>query len=202
MGRPAKYGAEQILDATRSLVVDSGAHRLSVPRVAESLGAPVASIYHRFGSRDLLAGSLWLRAVTRFQEGLLASLAVDDPVEGAVAGARYVVEWSREHLDDARLLLLYRSSDLLRGSWPAPLRSRNRRLRRQLDGSVDSLVQRLGATEPVDRRRVLFAVHDIPYGAVRRPLGRGTAPEAGLEDLVEDAVRAVLARYTAGVPRG
>lgn len=192
MGRPTKYSREQTLDAAIALVVDGGPASLSVSAVAGSLGAPGASVYHRFASRDVLAGSLWLRSVERFQEGLLASCAGEDPLASAITAARHVVVWSRENLDDAQLLLLHRSSDLLRADWPAELRHRNKHLRSQLDDVMAMLARRLNATSPGARRRIAFAVVDIPYGAVRRPISRGVAPEPGLEDLVEEAARAVL----------
>ena len=73
----------------------------------------------------------------------------------------------RGHLDDARLLLLFRSRDLIHGDWPSAL-------------GRDDLVR--------DRRRVRFAAMDIPYGAVRGPLSRGRAPEPELDAMIDDAV--------------
>lgn len=192
MARPSKYSADDILDVAGTLVRRGGPATLSVSAVAQRLGAPSGSIYHRFESRDVLAASLWLRTVERFQTGGLAALAHEDPREAVRASAAFVLAWSRDHLDDAQLLLLFRSRDLLVGPWPATLRHRNRRQRHALDRVVRDLNDRLGAVTIADRRRVLFALFDIPYGAVRGPLGRGRAPEPELDEIVDDAVTAAI----------
>jgi AcrR family transcriptional regulator len=192
VARPAKYSSDDILDVAGALVRRSGPASLSVSAVAHSLGAPSGSIYHRFESRDVLAASLWLRTIERFQTGGLIALANEDPREAVRASAAFVLSWSRDHLDDAQLLLLYRSRDLLVGPWPAALRHRNRRQRQALDRVVRDLGERLGAVTKADRRRVLFALFDIPYGAVRGPLGRGRAPEPELDEIVDDAVCAAI----------
>ncbi|NOX28486.1 MAG: helix-turn-helix transcriptional regulator, partial [Actinobacteria bacterium] len=54
MGRRPKYSSDQILDAAASLLAADGPTALSVARIAARLGAPSGSIYHRFGSRDVL----------------------------------------------------------------------------------------------------------------------------------------------------
>lgn len=194
MGRPSLYSRDQILDAGAALISSGGPSALSIAAVAQRLGAPSGSIYHRFASRDLLAASIWLRAVERFQTAWLRAVEHEDPSEAIRRGAGCVLTWSRDNLDDARLLLLFRSRDLVHGDWPPALDGHNRRLRAQLNGAMRDLDDRLGAVTPTDRRRVRFAAMDIPYGAVRGPLGRGRAPEPELDAMVDDAVTAVINR--------
>ncbi len=202
MGRPAKFTVDELLDASRSLVLEGGPSALSVSAVAAAAQAPGASVYHRFASRDALAASMWLRSVERFQVGLAALLELDDPVEVARAAAQHVLQWSRDNLDDAQLLLLYRSSDFVRGEWPAELVERNTAQRRAGADFINELCRRLGATTSSDKRRVVFAVVDIPYGAVRTPLGAGKRPGADLATLVDDATAAVLDGIRAGGDAG
>ncbi|MEO6469436.1 MAG: TetR/AcrR family transcriptional regulator [Acidimicrobiia bacterium] len=197
VGRPSKYSQDEMLDAGATLIARDGPGALTIVAVAQHLGAPSGSIYHRFASRDVLAASLWLRAVERFQTAWLDSVGHEDPGEAVRRGARCVLTWSRDHLDDARLLLLFRSRDLIHGDWPAALERDNRRLRAQLDRKMRDLDDRLGAVTPTERRRVRFAAMDIPYGAVRGPLGRGRAPEPELDAMVDDAVVAVINRLPA-----
>ena len=192
VGRPSKYTADEILDAAAALIRDGGPGALTISAVAQRLSAPSGSIYHRFASRDLLAASLWLRAVARFQDGALIALANDDPRAAVRDTAAYVLMWSRNNLDDAVLLLLYRSSDLVGNDWPPELTRRNQQLRKQLNRALTGLNDRLGAVSKADRRRVAFAVMDIPYGAVREPLRRGVAPEPELDTIVDDAVTATI----------
>ena len=186
------YSDDDVLDAASAVFGNGGPSGLSIVAVAQHLGAPSGSIYHRFASRDLLVGTLWLRTVERFQEGCLAALSLDDPREAVRAAALFVLNWSRTNLDDARLLLLHHSRDFIDGDWPPALQAKNVRLRRQLDRSIRALNARLGAVSKSDRRRVLVAVVDIPSGAVRGPLRRGVAPEAELDAIVDDAVVATI----------
>ena len=192
MGRPSMYSEHDVLEAASAVFGSGGPSALSIVAVARQLGAPSGSIYHRFASRDQLVGTLWLRAVERFQEGCVAALSLDDPREAARAAALFVLTWSRHNLDDARLLLLHHSRDFIEGDWPPALQAKNVQLRRELDRSIRSLNTRLGAVSKGDQRRVLFAVVDIPYGAVRGPLRRGVAPETELDAIVDDAVVATI----------
>lgn len=195
MARPAKFDDEMVLDAASAIVANDGPAALSVVAVAEHLRAPSGSIYHRFASRDLLAASLWLRAVERFQRDWLQALAGDGPHDAARRSARHIVSWSRDNLDDARLLLLHRADDLVAGEWPIELAARNRAQRRNVDNAIAMLCRQLGARSPADRVRVRFAVVDVPYAAVRGSLVQGHPPEPALEAIVDDAVAGVLAHF-------
>lgn len=196
MGRPATFSEESILDAAADLIAVDGVGALSVVAVAKRIGAPSGSIYHRFPSRDHLVASLWLRTVDRFQDGWEQAALGPDPLQAARASARFVLRWSREHRRDAQILLLHNSNDLLSEDWPVELRKRNLAQRRRIQTSFAALANRLGATTEAEVRRLRFAIVDIPYGAVREPLSRGRAPHAALDDLVDVAVMALLARPT------
>lgn len=192
MGRRSKYSADQILDAARQLLARHGPGALSIRGVASHLGAPSGSIYHRFRSRDILVASLWLRAVENFQEGLTAAVGCADPKQAVRAVASLVLTWSRENKLDARLLLMHRSRDLLSGSWPPELASRNQDQRIRVERMIDDLCRRLSAAAADERRRVVFAAIDLPYGAVRAALARGEAPSPELDAIVDDAVVAII----------
>jgi AcrR family transcriptional regulator len=47
---------------------------VTVSAVAKRLKAPVGSFYHRFTSRNLLLGELWLEAVLAYQQGFMAAI--------------------------------------------------------------------------------------------------------------------------------
>src|SRR5256885_6461132 len=97
----------------------AGGGRLAatVGAIAERLGARVGSFYHRFPSRDVLLGELWLRTVLDFQQGITAALDAGDGLRAAL----HTPAWVREHLDEARLLLLYHRDDFVQGEWPHSL---------------------------------------------------------------------------------
>ena len=177
MGRPGKYDVDEVLDVAAALVASGGPAALSVSGVADWLGAPSGSIYHRFRSRDVLAASLWLRTVQRFQDRWVDAVDHPDPREATRSASLHVLDWSRHHMSEAALLLLYRSSDLLTGDWPSELIQHNERLRSQFDRGLGELSRRLGAVSPVEHRRVLFAVVDIPSAQCVPPCrGEATRP--------------------------
>ncbi len=195
MSRPAKFTAEAILDTSLALVSEHGPSALTITAVAERLGAPSGSIYHRFSGRDVLAAALWLRSLRRFQAGFLSALHDPDPLRAAHRAAMHVVRWSRGHPSEARLLFLHRSEDLAHTGWPQDLRDENAALRKQLESAIGGLCRSLAApaSDSDFRRRVRFAVVDIPYAAVRQSLAAGRRPHPSLDGLAEEAVTALLA---------
>src|ERR671918_929405 len=120
MARPAKFTSTDILDAAARLIAEGGPRLATVNTIASDLGAPTGSIYHRFASRELLLARLWIRTIRRAQGGFLEALAIPDLYEAARTAATHIPRWSREHLDDARVLLLYRRADLA-ARWPEEL---------------------------------------------------------------------------------
>jgi AcrR family transcriptional regulator len=80
----------------------------TIAEIARASGAPVGSLYHRFGSRDDMLAQLWIRAVRRSQASFLTAVDSGDPIQGAVAGATAILDfWVRStmhHLDTAALL--------------------------------------------------------------------------------------------------
>src|SRR5438105_14595385 len=117
MGRP-KFANEDFLDAALAIAAERGPPAVTVGAISERLRAPVGSFYHRFASRDLLLGELWLRTVLDFQQGITAALDAGDGLRAAL----HTPAWVRGHLNEARLLLLYHRDDFLQGGWPEALR--------------------------------------------------------------------------------
>ena len=178
-----------MLDTARSLVVTGGARSLSMAAVADRLGAPSGSVYHRFPSRDHLAAELWLRTAERFQDRFVGRLdAGGEPVEVAVAIARDVVDWTAEYPDDAALLIEFRRRDFIADDVPAPLVQRATALGEQLEAALARLAERLARPPAMVR----LAVAGIPYAAVRPYLGAGRPVPEWAADGVERAIRALL----------
>lgn len=184
MGRPAKFTVDQILDAALELVGDAGPGAATMAAIADRMGAPVGSLYHRFGSRELLLATLWIRSVRRFQEGFVAALRADD----AEAAALHTPRWCRDHPAEATLLLLYRREDLA-VRWPTELGEDLEALNAEASAALDTFA----ATRPgIDREQALFALVDVPYGAVHRHLRARRPPPASVDDLILSTCRAVL----------
>jgi AcrR family transcriptional regulator len=201
VGRPARFPAELILDGALRVIAANGPSAATAAAVAAELGAPSGSIYHRFPTRDLLLARLWVRTVARFQEVFLAALTTGahGPDRAAGDAAASVPRWCREHLDEARVLLLHRRADLV-GRWPveldAELDSANTALTGALTGHAE---RRFGRAGRAELERVTFALVDVPHAAVRRHLAAGRPPPPEVDDLVREAASALL-RPTARSP--
>ncbi|WP_165958952.1 TetR/AcrR family transcriptional regulator [Actinomadura sp. KC345] len=180
MGRPAKFSEDQILDAALAVVAGGGPAGATIGAIAERLGAPSGSLYHRFGSRDLLLATLWIRTVRRFQRGFVAALAEG----GAEGAALHTPRWCRMHPEEAAVLVLHRRQDLA-ATWPAGLAG-------DLDALNAEVSEALGSFPGTDRERLAFATVDVPYGAVRRYLLAGRTPPPLVDELITATCRAVL----------
>jgi AcrR family transcriptional regulator len=192
---PRKHETDAILDAARGLILAEGPRAASVAAIAKVSGAPVGTLYHRFGNRDGVVTAVWLRSLERFQAKALAASG-SDPMEVAVAMAVAAVGFASECTEDARLLLTIRPGDL-RDAEPdpeftatvtamnAPLIERVAQLARELYGRDD--------TRSIDA--VTRAVVDLPYAVVRRHARDDPMPPWVGADLAA-SVRAVLAAHS------
>src|SRR5215831_7933247 len=72
MPRRPRFSDAQILDATATLVADGGLGAATIGAIGAVLDAPSGSIYHRFPTRDVLLGRLWLRKASFFQDRFVA----------------------------------------------------------------------------------------------------------------------------------
>lgn len=189
MAPPRKHGTDEILDATRALVLADGPRAASVAAIAKASGAPAGTLYHRFGNRDGIVAATWLRALDRFQSRVMAADAAD-AVEAGVAMAVAAVAFAREQPEDATLMLTIRPADLLDGTgqdeFAAALRTRNEPLIEKLRQLARDLY---GDSGPRAVDAVSRAVVDLPYAAVRRHVG---AVPNWLDEDLASAVRALL----------
>ena len=116
----AKFSQMDFLAAAQAIAAARGPDAVTIASITARLKAPTGSFYHRFSSRDVLLGELWLRTVLDFQEGLRAALDSGDGLQAAL----HTPAWVRAHLDNARLLLMYDRRDFVQGEWPEELRGR------------------------------------------------------------------------------
>jgi AcrR family transcriptional regulator len=194
VARPELHPSDSILDAARGVVLDQGLGGATVAAIAESSGAPVGSIYHRFGSVDHLLAEMWIRAVRRSQERFAEAAKHSDPLEAAVAAGLSVYDFCVEHPADGLLLLSYRPEDLAGARIDPQQRAELVRLNDPVAAVVKDLARRLyGRVSPKALDRVLTVVFDLPHGAVRRPLGNGEKLMPQRREALEAALRAVIA---------
>ncbi len=192
MAPPRKHDTDVILDAARTLVLREGPRAASVSAIAAASGAPVGTLYHRFGSRNGVLVETWIRALDRFQRHALAAADEPDPLEAAVRMAAATIEFGRDLPEDAQLLLRLRPGDLLDGAPDTELRERLDRMNAPLIERLHVLTDQLfGADDELTVARVLLAVVDLPYAALRRH-ARAAALPPWLVDEVAAATRTLL----------
>jgi AcrR family transcriptional regulator len=191
MGR-AKFGQSDFLAAALAIAAEHGLSAVTVGAISERLGAPTGSFYHRFASRNVLLGALWLRTVLNFQQGVTAAVDAGDGLRAAL----HTPAWVREHLDEARLLLLHHRDDFVQGEWPEELRERVAAMTEGLR-SVAKRYARLvfGRDGPTELRLGGFLLADVPVAAVRQHLLRGEPPPPVVDRLIRVTYRAVVADY-------
>lgn len=166
MPNTVKHTRDAMLDAARALVLRGGPAAASARAVAQAVGAPSGSVYHRFPRRDDLVAAAWLRAQDRFIDAYLAALD-----RGAEAAVR-VLTWSGEHSDDAALLLRHALRDLLNGEVSAELAEHARVNQERLAAAVRAFARSTGR----DLEDVLLAVVDLPLATARRVLREERGP--------------------------
>ena len=197
MGHP-KFSHDDFLNAARAVIAERGASGLTVASVSQRLGSPTGSFYHRFASRDVLLGELWLRAVLEFQTGSAAALEAGDGLQAAL----HTPAWVRKHPDNARLLLLYDRKDFMQGEWPQELRRRVAEMTKRMESGSQRWAQAIFGKQGRDEIRLAqFLISELPVTAVRQHLLRGESPPPLVDRIIRAAYRAVLADYRSGETR-
>jgi AcrR family transcriptional regulator len=190
MGRPI-FDHAGFLEAARLLAIEAGPRAVTVDSITQRTKAPKGSFYHRFASRDVLLGQLWLNMVLAYQEGFFAALDRGD----GLAAALHAPRWARAQLEDARLLLLYSRHDFVHGDWPADLkRGVNQQAERFQEYLIKFARSAFGRTGAPQIRRATFVLAEVPIAAVRGHLERREIPPAIVDELVVDTYRAIVDR--------
>ncbi len=190
MARPARFSPDDVLDAAASAIAEHG-RGATLAQVAQALGGPTGSIYHRFASREELMAELWLRSIRRFHVGLLAAYRVKDPHEALLAATRHIPTYCREHPVEALAMTLHRQP-VLAASGPVGLREQARRINDEVDAALRALVPaRFGTASDESFRLLMVATRMSPYGLVR-PFVGGEVP-GWLDDVCVAAAAGILA---------
>ena len=193
MGHP-KFSHDDFLEAALAIVAERGVAGVTVASVSERLGSPTGSFYHRFASRDVLLGSLWLRTVLDFQTGISAALDAED----ALGAALHTPAWVRKHPDKARLLLLHDRKDFLKAEWPPELRERVAEMTQRMEAGSRKWARVIFGKEGRDELRLAqFLISELPVAVVRQHLLRGEQPPELIDRIIRTTYRAVVADYRA-----
>src|SRR5262245_23212516 len=190
----AKFDRADFLAAAQAIAVEHGPAAVTVASISERLKAPTGSFYHRFASRDVLLGTLWLKTILDFQQGVSAALDAED----GLAAALHTPNWSRAHLAEARLLLVFDREDFVAGAWPQELRARVAEMtRRMKKGALRRTRAVFGRDGAEERRLAQFLISEVPVAAVRDHLKRGEAPTPIVDRMIRTTYAAIVADYRA-----
>jgi AcrR family transcriptional regulator len=195
MPRSAQFSEEQILGVASRLVAAHGPAGATIGAIARAVGAPTGSIYHRFDSRDVLLGEVWLRAAASFQTAFFERLRGPSPRPAGLAAALYMVRRVREQPREARLLLLHRREDFVDRGWPPAMRRRAGQLAGQVEHELRAFSRRVaGRDDSRTIRLVTYAVLEAPFAAIRRHVAAGESPPRYLDALIRVTYEAVMSQ--------
>ena len=191
MARP-KFGPDDFLNAALAIAAEQGLPAATVAAITTRLKAPVGSFYHRFASRDVALGELWLRTVLEFRQGITAALDAADGLRAVL----HTPAWCRANLDKARLLLLYHRDDFVQGDWPVQLRERVSTQSREIEAGTRRFARVVfGQDGPRELRRAQFLVAELPLALVGQHLRRREPPPPDVDALIHVTYRAVVEDY-------
>ena len=196
--RAAKFSNSDIINAASGVIATSGPARASVARIARSAGAPTGSVYHRFASRSVLFGHVWLKAVRDFQSAFAQAAAQVTGPPFDPDFVTFVPRYVRRHPVESRLLLLHRREEFLDTKWPAALKNEAKELGEELARIEIHLSRTLcGRDDPETRAILRYAVADAPIAAVRPYIEGDKPPPPFVDQLVTSTFGAVFALMSA-----
>jgi AcrR family transcriptional regulator len=167
---------------------------VTIASITARLKAPTGSFYHRFASRNVLLGELWIRAVLDFQEGVNAALDAGDGLRAAL----HTPAWVRAHLKNARLLLLYDRKDFVQGDWPEGLPERVAEMTQRVEAGSLRRARVIFAEDGREEVRLAqFLISEVPVAAVRQHPVRCEPPPPLVDRLIRTTYRAIVADYRA-----
>lgn len=102
---------DAILDAALKVFAEQGVAAASIERIRELSGASTGSIYHYFGSKEGIAGALYVVCLADYQREFLAAVeSKDRPRDFIEAGVRQHLTWVAANHDRAIFLTTAREA--------------------------------------------------------------------------------------------
>jgi AcrR family transcriptional regulator len=105
----------RILEAALRCFARRGFAATTIEDIRRASGASTGSLYHHFGSKEELAGALYLEGLRDYHRSLLEHIRGLDDAEALVKGmVSHYVAWVADHPDWARYLLEMRRTESVR----------------------------------------------------------------------------------------
>lgn len=111
-GTPARK--RDIMNAALSCFNKLGFTETSISDILEKAGASTGSLYHHFGSKEQLAGEIYLEGIRDYQEGFIAVLENESDARRGIFGiVEYHLQWVDRNKDLARYLFRMRHLEFM-----------------------------------------------------------------------------------------
>ena len=187
MVRLAKFNDDTFVQAAIEVAATCGVAAVSMAAIASKAGAPMGSVYHRFGSRSEVLARAWLRA----KSGLRQAVEPHWQSGRTWPGVQALLGWCREHPLHARFLLQCEDHPPIDEALAEPWRQRLEDEQLALEQAFEQVVRhcaRHGGSEAGQAQTMgtllRFALLDSPLALARPYLAQGREIPAGAEALL------------------
>jgi AcrR family transcriptional regulator len=198
MSRQRLHTLDELLDVAERIVTSGDPAGLTLRSLANAAGASNGTIYHAFGSKDVLLARLWLRSWSRLGDLMVEALTerAETPggADAVVMVALAPVEFVRRFPASARLFFAQRRDQLFSGDLPAEVEAELAVVQQRFVELLITLAR--GVWSRGDRfavEAIAVCVVDLPGGILRRCLLEDREADEATAARLEAAVRAILA---------
>lgn len=199
MSRQRLHTLDDLLDVAEQIVTSGDPSGLTLRALAAAAGASNGTIYHAFGSKDVLLGRLWLRSWCRLGDLMAEAMAARPRetdaagVDAVVAVALTPVEFVRRFPASARLFFAQRRDQLFSADLPPEVEAELAAVQEKFVELLITLAR--GVWDRGDRIAVeamAVCLVDLPGGILRRRLLEDREADEATAARLEAAVRAIL----------
>ncbi|MFD7072851.1 TetR/AcrR family transcriptional regulator [Nocardioides sp. NPDC059952] len=194
MSRQRLHTLDDLLDVAEQIVTSGDPSGLTLRSLAAAAGASNGTIYHAFGSKDVLLARLWLRSWCRLGDLMAESMGQGATGEDAVvAVALTPVEFVRRFPASARLFFAQRRDQLFSADLPPEIETELATVQEKFVEVLITLAR--GVWDRGDRvavEAIAVCVVDLPGGILRRCILEDREADEATAARLEAAVRAIL----------
>lgn len=186
MVRLAKFHDDTFVQAAIEVAATCGVSAVSMAAIASRAGAPMGSVYHRFGSRSEVLARAWLQA----KAGLRQAVAAHWQAGRTWPAVQALLGWCRQQPLHARFLLQCEDHPPIDEALAEPWRQRLEDEQLALEQAFEQAVRRCApygeATDPGQNAQAMaallrFVLLDGPFALVRPHLVQGREIPANAE---------------------
>lgn len=199
MSRQRLHTLDDLLDVAEQIVTSSDPSGLTLRSLAAAAGASNGTIYHAFGSKDVLLARLWLRSTSRLHELMSQAMTAGTGstasagVEAVVAVALAPVEFVRRFPASARLFFAQRRDQLFSGDLPPDAEAELAATQERFVELLITLARGVwGRGDRAAVEAIAVCIVDLPGGILRRCLLEGREADETTAARLEAAARGIL----------